>query len=455
MKKTIYLLLLILVQLPTSLCAEQISIQQCREMALQHNKSRQSASLATQAAEFTRRATWAQFFPSFSAVGFGLYDTGDGGLNIEGGMLPVGSMATGSFVPAGSYAYFPGLNIDYEVGAIYTGAVLLKQPLYMGGKIQAAYRMTKLGVEIRQQQERLTEAEVLQQADEAYAKVVNARELQEVAEKYKALLEELDRNVESAVRLGLKMENDRMKVQVKLSEVELQMRRAQNGVRLATMNLCHVIGVPLHTDLQVETEYPQVNEVEGILSNDVSMRPEFAMLEAKTQLADQQVRLARSEMLPRVALLAKYGYTHGIEFNNRYLLEGWNFAGGVTVSIPLYHFGERTNKVRAAKTQLLQTQTEQADKTEMMMLELAQAANKLDEARLEVELSEKSLAEAETSMMLSGKQYKAGVETLSDYLESQAMWQRASESQVTAHFQLYLASVDYLRAAGRLVSEQP
>ena len=455
MKKTIYLLLLILVQLPTSLCAEQISIQQCREMALQHNKSRQSASLATQAAEFTRRATWAQFFPSFSAVGFGLYDTGDGGLNIEGGMLPVGSMATGSFVPAGSYAYFPGLNIDYEVGAIYTGAVLLKQPLYMGGKIQAAYRMTKLGVEIRQQQERLTEAEVLQQADEAYAKVVNARELQEVAEKYKALLEELDRNVESAVRLGLKMENDRMKVQVKLSEVELQMRRAQNGVRLATMNLCHVIGVPLHTDLQVETEYPQVNEVEGILSNDVSMRPEFAMLEAKTQLADQQVRLARSEMLPRVALLAKYGYTHGIEFNNRYLLDGWNFAGGVTVSIPLYHFGERTNKVRAAKTQLLQTQTEQADKTEMMMLELAQAANKLDEARLEVELSEKSLAEAETSMMLSGKQYKAGVETLSDYLESQAMWQRASESQVTAHFQLYLASVDYLRAAGRLVSEQP
>ena len=455
MKKTIYLLLLILVQLPTSLCAEQISIQQCREMALQHNKSRQSASLATQAAEFTRRATWAQFFPSFSAVGFGLYDTGDGGLNIEGGMLPVGSMATGSFVPAGSYAYFPGLNIDYEVGAIYTGAVLLKQPLYMGGKIQAAYRMTKLGVEIRQQQERLTEAEVLQQADEAYAKVVNARELQEVAEKYKALLEELDRNVESAVRLGLKMENDRMKVQVKLSEVELQMRRAQNGVRLATMNLCHVIGLPLHTDLQVETEYPQVNEVEGILSNDVSMPPEFAMLEAKTQLADQQVRLARSEMLPRVALLAKYGYTHGIEFNNRYLLDGWNFAGGVTVSIPLYHFGERTNKVRAAKTQLLQTQTDQADKTEMMMLELAQAANKLDEARLEVELSEKSLAEAETSMMLSGKQYKAGVETLSDYLESQAMWQRASESQVTAHFQLYLASVDYLRAAGRLVSEQP
>ncbi len=431
--------------------AQPLSIEQCRQMALKFNKERQSATLSTEAARFTMKSYYAQFFPNLSLAGFGIYDTGDGGLNVEGGMLPVGSMATGSFVPSGSFAYFPGLNLDYKLGFIYSGSVVLKQPLYMGGRIQAAYRMSRMAVDLYRQGERMTEAEVIQRADEAYARVVNARELQQVAEKYQALLLELDKNVESAVRHGLKMENDRMKVQVKLNEVELQLRRAQNGVRLATMNLCHATGQPLGTPLEVSSQYPAVDDAQAIQTDDVSARPEIAMLDYQRQIAGQQVRLARSEMLPQLALLAKYGYTHGVEFNGRSLLDGWNFAGGVTLSIPLYHFGEHSNKVKAAKTRLQQSEVELENKRELMLLELNRAANNLDEARLEVSLAEKTLAQAENSMKLSRQQYDAGLEPLSDYLESQATWQQAYESLVNAHFQRYLSSVAYLRSAGMLV----
>jgi len=433
------------------LAAQQLSIEQCRQMALKYNKEKQSAALNTDAALYTMKSYRAQFFPNFSLVGFGIYDTGDGGLNVEGGMLPVGSMATGTFVPAGNYAYFPGLDLDYKLGFVYSGNVVLKQPLYMGGKIQAAYRMSRMAVDLYRQNERLTESDVIQQADEAYARVVNARELQQVAEKYQTLLAELDKNVESAIRHGLKMENDRMKVQVKMNEVELQLRRAQNGVRLATMNLCHVTGQPLNTALEVSSEYPAVDDALAIQTDDVSLRPEVAMLDYKRQIAGQQVRLARSEVLPQVALLAKYGYTHGVEFNDRPLLDGWAFAGGVTVSVPLYHFGEHSNKIKAAKTRLQQSELELENKRELMILELNRSANNLDEARLEVTLAEKSLSQAESSMKLSRQQYDAGMEPLSDYLESQATWQQAYESLVNAHFQLYLSSVAYLRSAGLLV----
>ena len=429
---------------------ETLSIGQCRELALRNNKEKQSAALSTQAARFTMKSTRAMFFPNLSLVGLGIYDSGDGSQSIQGGLLPVGSVATGSFVPAaGNVAYFPGLELDYKVGGIYSGGLMLKQPLYMGGKIRAGYQMSRLAVSLYEQGERMTEAQVLQRADEAYAKVVHAQELLLVADKYHALLEELDKNGESAVRHGLRMENDRLKVQVKLSEVELQQRRAQNGIRLATMNLCHVIGLPLNTEVKVSSEYPSVDEALTLQTGDVSARPEFAMLDYQTQIANQQVKAVRSEMLPQLALLAKYGYTHGIEFNNRTLLDGWNFAGGVTLSIPLYHFGEYTNKLKAAKTKLQQSQTDMANKKELMLLELAKAANGVDESRLEVSLAEKTRQQAEESMKLSGKQYEAGVEPLSDYLEAQALWQKACEAEVGAHFQLYLSSVEYLRAAGR------
>ena len=88
---------------------------------------------------------------------------------------------------------------------------------------------------------------------------------------------------------------------------------------------------------------------------------------------------------------------------------------------------------------------------QLMQLEITRAANNLDEARLEVQLCDRSLEQAEESMQLSRQQYEAGVEPLSDYLEAQALWQQAWQSQVDARFQLYLQSVAYLKACGRLV----
>lgn len=448
MKKNIILLLVALVAVPT--LAETLSIETCRQMALQHNHARQSASLNTQQALHTQKSVWAQFFPDLSLQAGVLYDTGDGSLGIEGGMLPVGSMGQTGFVPSGTYAYFPGVNMKYDINTVFAGSVFLKQPLYMGGKIRASYQMSKMAVELYRQGERKTEAEVIQSVDDAYAKVVKASELVLVAQKYKALLQELNRNVESAVRHGLRMQNDQLKVGVRMDEVELQLRKAENGLRLARMNLCHVTGQPLDTPLEVSNEYPSTESMGQVQTSDVSMRPESAMLEYQTRIASQQVKAAKSSMLPSLALMAKYGYTNGIEFNGRRLLDGWNFGGGVTLSVPLYHFGANTQKVKAAKVKLQLAQEEQADKREMMLLELQQAANNLDEAQLEVQLAEKSMAQAEENMQLSQKQYKAGMETLSDCLEAQASWQKASETLVDAQFRRYLAMVDYRRSAGLL-----
>ncbi len=435
--------------------AETLTIDSCRALALQYNKEKQSAALTTRQAEYVRKSTKALFFPNFSLQAFGAYDTSKGthpldfnnllGPTLAGLAPALASM--GITLPSS----LPTYDLKYKVGWLYSGSLLMTQPLYMGGKIRAGYNMAKTAVEMAKQNERLTDAQVIQQADEAYAKVVKATELVGVAERYGALLKELDRNVESAVRHGLKLQNDQMKVRVKMNEVELQLRRAQNGVRLAKMNLCHVIGRPLLSEVEVNPNYPEVDDALALQTADISQRPEMAILEYQNEMARQKVALTRSEMLPTVALLAKYGYLNALELNDKTLLDGWNFTGGVTVSIPLYHFGEHTNKLKAAKAQEEQTRLERENKGEMMMLELTQAANNLDEARLEAQLSEKSLEQAEVNMNLSGQQYEAGFETLSDYLEAQAQWQQAYETKVDAHFRLYLSSVAYLKAAGRLV----
>lgn len=450
MKKTITLLSSLLFACTLS-AQETLSLKECREMALKYNKEIAASAKQTESAHYTAKSYKGNFFPNFTASGTGLYSNADGSYAIAGGNLPTFLPdATGQLVPNGGFAYFPGINLDYKIGWVYMGGVQVEQPLYMGGKIRAAYQMSRLGKQMAQMNETLTATEVILKTDRAYAQVVKAKEMKEVADKYHTVLSELRKNVESAYKHGLKPQNDVLKVQVKLNESELSIRKAENALRLSTMNLCHLIGKPLTADIHISDTFPQIKQDLQTQVWDITARPEYGMLDKQVAIARQQVKLNRSELLPKIGIRGSYDYVHGLELNDKTFLDNASFSVLLNVSIPLFHFGERSNKVRAAKAKLEQTRLQQQNLNEQMLLELTQAANNLDEAKLESELSDRSLQQAEENMRVSKSQYEVGLETLSDYLEAQAMWQQAYETKVDTNFRLYLNYVEYLKATGRL-----
>ena len=430
---------------------EVLTMEQCRTLALQHNKKIAAAKMQTASAQYMRKSYKALYLPDFSASGNALYHTADGVLSIPGGNLP-------TFVPGadgkpqfdGRYALFPGMDFDYKIGFVYSAGVQVKQPIYQGGKIIAANRISRLTEQMSVENERLTASEVILNTENAYVLMVKALELQKVAVKYNSLLTELLKNVQSAYRHGLKPQNDVLKVQVKFNESELQLRKAENAIRLARMNLCHCIGRQLIDEITVADSLPAL--VAGVESGvlDITARPEYAILEKKVAIAEQQVKLNRSELLPKVGVQAGYAYTHGVKVRDNYLFDNGGFSVLLNVQVPLFHFGERSNKVRSARAALQQQQLEQQSLNEMMTLELAQALNNLDEARMECEIADRSLAQADENRRLSDSQYRVGLETLSDNLEAQVLWQQAYETQISSRYQLYLTYLAYQKAAGKL-----
>lgn len=435
---------------------EQLTLEQCREMALKYNKELAASEQQARYALFTKRSTRALFFPNFSLTGTGLYSNLNGSFGIAGGNLPTFLPdATGQPLPNGGFAYFPGVEMDYKVGMVYMGGITVEQPIYMGGKIRAAYRMARHGELMAKANRNLTATEVILKTDEAYSLLVKAQEMQEVARSYHALLQELMKNVESAHRHGLKPKNDVLKVQVKLNESELSIRKASNALRLAQMNLCHCIGRPLLTPVSTSERFPEVEaEASELQTSDISLRPEVEILDHQVEIARQQLKMTRSEALPQVGVMGNYSYMHGMEMDHRTLFDKPQFTALLNVQIPLFHFGERANKIKAARAKLQQTQLERDNLNEQMLLELTQAANNLDEAQLECEIAERSLQQADENRRVSRSQYDAGMETLSDHLEAQSLWQQAWQTHVESRYQLYLKYIAYQKAAGKLaVSE--
>lgn len=125
---------------------ETLSLQECLEMALKYNKEMAASIKQTESTHYTAKSYKGNFFPNFTASGTGLYSNADGSYGIAGGNLPTFLPdATGQLIPNGGFAYFPGINLDYKIGWVYMGGIQLEQPLYMGGKITAAYKMCGTG----------------------------------------------------------------------------------------------------------------------------------------------------------------------------------------------------------------------------------------------------------------------------------------------------------------------
>ena len=437
---------------------EILSIEQCRQMAVDHNKEMAIAALQTKSAHYTMKSYWGNFFPDFQAAGMGTYSNIDGSLGIpvpEIGLpdlsklpLPPQLKPLVPLIP--SSVKLPPVNMDYKIDFFYMAGISFTQPIYMGGKIMSAYRMSQAGKEIAKLNEKKTASEVIQATDNAYVLLVRAQEMKKVAATYHDVLVELMKNVNDAYKIGLKTQNDVLKVQVKLNESELGIRKADNAIRLASMNLCHHIGMPLISDIRVSDDFPHISDRMEDEVNDITSRPEYAMLEQKVEVARQQVKLTRSSMLPNIGVKGAYNYAHGFQICDQNLFNEGGFSFMVKVGIPIYHFGERRNKVKAAKISLEQARLEQENLNEKMYLELTQASNNMEEAQLEVEIAERSFLQAEENMKVCKNQYDSGLESLSDYLEAQAMWQKAYATQVESNFQLYLSYVNYLKAIGAL-----
>ena len=426
--------------------AEELTFEQCLTLAKENNLKIRAAEHQISAAKHEFISARALFFPNISLTGSAIYSSADGDFSIDEFNLPVLNN-TGQYT--GDFVHVPSIGIDYELGWIYGGGIKIEQPIFMGGKIRAGYNIAKTARNMYEQNRRLTEADIIVNTAKAYADLLLATQMQQVALSYKTLLTELQNDVEKAFKHGLKPKNDVLKVKVKLNEAILNLRKAENACRLASMNLCHYIGRPLTDSISVNPDAMPM-QVMTQLTYDYSNRPEAQILQYKTDIARHKVALARADYLPQIGIVGQYGYLNGIKLGSKKVFDNDAFMIGVQVSIPIYDFGHKIGKIRSAKEQLAAAKAEQEDTDRLLSLSLNQAINNLDEAYLEVELAKSTVDAADENLRSSTKQYQAGMESLSDNLEAQTLWQQSHATLIEAKATLFLRRIEYLRANGTI-----
>lgn len=410
-----------------------LTLAECRERALAHSEELQQADIRLEQARLDRRIAATAALP-----------------RIEGS-------ATGAYVVPD----IDMMGMEMRMRGTYMAGLTLTQPIYAGGKIAAARRMARIGEEVAGEQRRMTRMEVLVEADNAYWTLVAVEGKVRMLESYAAQMDTLCTQTTAAVESGMAIENDRLRVEARRSEIDYQLQKARNGADLCRMSLCRVIGVggdirPVPTDTLFRPSAP------GELRADLEARPELRMLEQQVAIGEQQIRDARSAMLPTAGLSLGYTYYGNIKLQSMvdagggtYVPYTQEFRDGlglamVAVKIPIFHWGESRKKVRKARFELQHAQLDLQKNTRLMTLEVEQAIRNVEDGYRMIRTAELALSQAEENLRVMRNRHAAQMAPLTDLLDAQSQWQQAASNRIEAQTQYRIYETEYLRATGRL-----
>ncbi|MGM9687495.1 MAG: TolC family protein [Alloprevotella sp.] len=441
-----------------------LSLDSCRALALRNNKELRMATEKQRSAEWEHKAALTKYFPRVSATGAYMHTSKELSLlsdEQKGALNHLGS-AVGSLAPEreGLAGTLNGVGaglveaLHTDTRNMGTAAVMLTQPVYMGGKIVAYNRITRYAEQIAKQQQDLTLQELVVQVDEAYWQIVALQSRKQLAEGYMELVRKLDSDVQQLISEGFATRADGLSVKVKVNEAQVALIQVDNGIALSKMLLCQLCGLDL--DLPVmpaDAQTGVVERPETSVAEDMqtafTLRPELNALSLSADIYKEKVRLARAEFMPTVALTGGWMGSNPSVFNSfeRKFKGVWNV--GVVVNIPLVTWGERNYKVRVARAQESMARYHWEETREKVELQVTQCRQKVEEAAERLQTALRSQEEADENLRYATLGMQEGVVPVSNVLEAQTAWLAAHSACVTAQIDLRLADLYLNKALGR------
>ena len=319
----------------------QLSLQQCRDMAIQHDEQLKVMDNKQQQAEIDKQVAFINYLPSVDASVMSLYQTN--------------STET--------------MGMRMVMHGMYTAGLTLQETIYAGGRIHAGNDLAEIGRQVALENMRKTRQEVLADVDNAYWSLVSVQQKVEMLKSYVTYMDALYNKVKVAVDAEMAVGNDLLRIEAKKSEIEYNLQKAQTGAELCGLMLSNTIGLGMDVKVVPTNVEVPVTAPEG-LDEDISALPEVNMMNQGIAAKEKQVKLTRGEYLPALVGIATYSTMGNLKMAGTTQYEGQtvpfeqkiNHTGGmlgVMLSVPISGWNEGTKKIKRAKLDVQNAQLEQ------------------------------------------------------------------------------------------------
>ncbi len=266
------------------------------------------------------------------------------------------------------------------------------------------------------------------------------------------MLVRLVSDLENIYSEGIITDNDLLKARLKLSEADIQVLKAENGMELSKMALCQITGLPYSSRITLDDS---LNSDEGTVINElatessIEARPELGILEKNVDIARSGVKLMESRFLPDIAMTAGYTFMNPNLYNGLEKEFGGDYTIGVVCNIPLFHFGDRKHTLNAVRAGHEAASLKLEETKELMVLQLQQAIYRYNEAVKTTGLAALALEQSSKNLKYTDDGFREGIQRTTDLLEAQVLWQKTFSELIDARTEQQMAASNIKKITGK------
>jgi outer membrane protein TolC len=318
------------------------------------------------------------------------------------------------------------------------------QPIFYGGVIHATKERAEMLWNEALSREQSAMLDVIYDADVAYWTLSRAEIYYRAIEDYRSIVALLRDVAAHRFEEGYTSKSDLLQVESRLSDAEYQLSRAKQQWMQALHNFNVMRGgdptdVISLAESILDTMYlPEREDVAEV----VSSHPDYVAAIASREASRWAVKVARAAYLPNVGA-GIYGLWYPKTPNVRGA--GTRLDGGVTLTMttPIYHFGERRQAMRSARSNLRRAELLAEDIADEIVLNESNGWTNLVSTLERVEAVRHNLNLATENLEISTYAYGEGLGTILDVLQAQLSWLQIYNNAIAAQYDYALAIAAY------------
>lgn len=273
----------------------------------------------------------------------------------------------------------------------------------------------------------------------------------------------LTRNIEESERRlkdirqmkkeGLITNNDVLRSEMQLTNDRLSLTETENSIILVSQQLNILLGIDENRLLLPDTTllYRAValERYDDYVAQACMNDPAIRLLREQTEVARNDVRLAKAANLPNVSLYASNTLARPISrtmvdmYNNN-----WNI--GLSVSYPLSSLYKNNHKIKESKLAVTLSQNTEEQKIQQIKVNVRTAYLRHREALQQVEALKLSVKQAQENYRIMQNRYLSQLAILTDLLDANSVRLNAELQLTSARTRVIYTYYQLERACGRL-----
>ncbi len=356
---------------------------------------------------------------------------------------------------AGIYSPIPGGAMQMGTLDNFDFRLTVAQPLFTGFRLAQKVAASRANQDGKAADLRRQRCELIGQVEKAYGQVLKTLKYVDIARTSRDQVAAHVRDVKKMVDQGILKREEVLKTDVRLSEAELAIVQAENGLAMSRSVLENLLAKKLPTDAPFSAmPTPDAFDLnkETTLETAWANRAELQTLHSAQQASRSVTRMAKGGRLPNLAAFGSVGYGKpGLDMLKKEWMDYW--LVGVGMEWNIWNWGKTRSQIQQTEIKqraLAHTERQLRDAIE---LDVTQALLQVQEAMQRRDLCVTLTSQAEESFRVAEKQYLQGMATHTEYFDAQSALTRARLGQAQADIDYNLALANLRRAQG--VNDKP